>query len=106
MKYIITARGGGKTTEIIKEVKKFKGYLLVHNETERVRLINLYPDLRDKIFSWHSLPGCLMGKERRKVFMDNADYFISEQIGCCCELGGISLNLPEEKPNPTKRKLR
>jgi hypothetical protein len=92
MKYIIEPRQGAKTTKIIKQVIKNNGYLLVHNEEEANRLRNIYPQLTKQIFSWHSLPDALMGKTRRKVYIDNADYFIREIVGECYDIEAITLN--------------
>ena len=91
MEYIIGRRASGKTTKMIKKVEKENAFLLVCNEVERDRLVKLYPHLKDKIFSWHSLPECFIGKKREKVFIDNADYFIAKFINNF-ELGGLSLN--------------
>ena len=92
MKIIIRPRGGGKTTQIIKEVIKEDGYLLTFCENERRRLEEEHPTLKDRIFSWKSLPCSLQGRERKPLFIDNADYWLREH----CEgyrLGGITFNL-------------
>lgn len=91
MKVIIEPRGGGKTTKIIKQVIKENGYLLVHNEMEAERLRKLYPKIAKQIFSWKTLHYCLVGMERRKVFIDNADYFITELVGYS-EIGAITIS--------------
>ena len=92
MKYIIRPRQSGKTTEIVKEVLKQNGYLLTHSEQEKNRIIEMYPKLKDKVFSWRALPECLVARTPKPVFIDNADYWLRELIRGH-ELGGASFNI-------------
>jgi hypothetical protein len=92
MKIIQSGRRTGKTTKIIKMVIKEDGYLLTFNEKEVEILKKIEPKLEGKVFTWKHLPECLMGKEKKKVFIDNAEYFIAEFIQNN-ELGGLTFNL-------------
>ena len=78
--YIIRLRDGGKTTAIVEKVRQNNAYLLTSDENEKQRLIKTYPDLKERIFSWKSLPESMLGKEKRPVYIDNADYWLAELV--------------------------
>lgn len=90
MEKIILPCRAGKTYKIVRRVLETGGYLLVFGEGERKRLLREYPDLAGAIFSWEGMPHALRGKERKPVFIDNADMWLRELVGGF-ELKGISL---------------
>ena len=75
MKYIMGGRGVGKTTEIVKEVIDNDGILVTFSYREAKRIESIYPELKNRVYSYESTSG-IWASQGRKVYVDNADYIL------------------------------
>jgi hypothetical protein len=76
MKILLGSRRIGKTTQVVRTVLKEEGYLLVHSEREKERLLHQYPTLEGKIYCYHDFPSALCGREDKPLYLDNLDLFL------------------------------
>jgi len=78
MKFMITGRGAGKTTEMIKWMKETGASCVVHSAEEAHRLEKGNPELKGKFITFHHfLNGHLQGW-KGTIGIDNIDLLLYE----------------------------
>lgn len=95
MKLIYKPRGKGKTTEIIKEVLKNDGILIVRDAIIKRGVVGNYPSLKGQVFSCYDVKKRGLYGIRKPVYIDDADYLLQEFIGEN-EIKGITITMEEK----------
>jgi predicted AAA+ superfamily ATPase len=97
MKIIIQPRQSGKTTELIREVLKQDGYLLVHNFDMVKRIEQINKEMIGRVFSYSSYE-CLqrnMRESDKSIFIDEIEFFLNAMIPCH-KISGFSMTNNEK----------
>lgn len=91
MKVIVGGRCTGKTTRLIQDVLKSNGILVVRDERTKYYILNSYPELTRKIFTYRSLKEHLIHNVN-PIYIDDIDDFLAYLINYRQPIVGITIN--------------
>lgn len=88
---ICRPRGGGKTTEIIKEVLAHDGVLFVLNYNLVKDIERNNPLMRGRVFTWDNRREALRARKNKKCFIDDAEIILQHELQA--EILGLTLSI-------------
>ncbi len=89
-------RGLGRTEHLVDLVKKHNGVLVTHSIGMAEHLRLCYGLREDQVCSYRQLPHWLRGRERRNLYIDDADWILSDLLGVG-DIDGVTMSTPDRE---------